>query len=191
MMLAPFFYLAAYIFFLSKIHKDLSIIQSMRYIMEYLLTKGVMMNIGELCNRETIIVQKDENIVEASRLMPRFHVGDLIVVTKSEDGNTPIGIVTDRDIVMEVVANNADPQTVKVTEIMSQELVTGSEEEGIYEIIERMRMHGIRRLPVVDKEGYLSGILSVDDILEFLGEEVDALIGLFYKERRSETDKMG
>jgi CBS domain-containing protein len=116
---------------------------------------------------------------------------DLIVVTKSEDGNTPIGIVTDRDIVMEVVANNADPQTVKVVEIMSQELVTGSEEEGIYEIIERMRMHGIRRLPVVDKEGRLSGILSVDDILEFLGEEVDALIGLFYKERRSETDKMG
>jgi hypothetical protein len=50
-------------FFLSKIHKDLSTIQSMRYIMEYLLIKGVMMNIGELCNRETIIVQKDENIV--------------------------------------------------------------------------------------------------------------------------------
>ena len=191
MMLALFFYLAAYIFFLSKIHKDLSIIQSMRYIMEYLLTKGMMMNIGELCNRETIIVHKNENIVEAARLMRRFHVGDLIVVTKSEDGNTPIGIVTDRDIVMEVVANNADPQTVKVVEIMSKELVTGSEEEGIYEIIERMRMHGVRRLPVVDKEGYLSGILSVDDILEFLGEEVDALIGLFYKERRSETDKMG
>ncbi len=159
--------------------------------MKYLLTKGVMMNIGELCNRETIIVQKDENIVEAARLMRRFHVGDLIVVIKSEDGNTPIGIVTDRDIVMEVVANNADPQTVKVSEIMSQELVTGSDEEGIYEIIERMRMHGIRRLPVVDKEGRLAGILSVDDILEFLGEEVDALIGLFYKERRSETDKMG
>lgn len=149
------------------------------------------MNIGELCNRETIIVLKDENIVEAARLMRRFHVGDLIVVTKSEDDNTPIGIVTDRDIVMEVVANNADPQTVKVAEIMSKELVTGSEEEGIHEIIERMRMHGIRRLPIVDKEGCLAGIFSVDDILEFLGEEVDALIGLFYKERRSETDKMG
>ena len=190
MMLALLFYLAAYIF-LSKIHKNLSMIQSMRYIMEYLLTKGMMMNIGELCNRETIIVQKDENIVEAARLMRRFHVGDLIVVTKNDDSNTPIGIVTDRDIVIEIVANNADPKTVKVVEIMSQELVTGSEEEGIHEIIERMRMHGIRRLPVVDKDGRLSGILSVDDILEFLGEEVDALTGLFYKERRSETDKMG
>ena len=149
------------------------------------------MNIGELCNRETIIVQKDENIVEAASLMRRFHVGDLIVVTTSEEGNSPVGIVTDRDIVMEVVADNADPRSVKVAEIMSKELVTGSEEEGIYEIIGRMRMHGIRRLPVVDKEGRLAGILSVDDILEFLGEEVDALIGLFYKERRSETGKKG
>lgn len=146
-----------------------------------------MMNIGELCNRETVIVRNDENIVEAAKLMRSYHVGDLIVVTKSADGNIPVGIVTDRDIVMEVVADSADPKTVKVAEIMSKELLTGSEEEGIYEIIGRMRMHGIRRLPVVDKEGLLVGILSVDDILEFLGEEVDALIGLFYKEERSET----
>ena len=69
--------------------------------------------------------------------------------------------------------------------------MTGNEDEGIHESIERMRMHGIRRLPIVDKKGCLAGIVSVDDILEFLGEEVDALIGLFYKERRSETDKMG
>ncbi len=157
--------------------------------MKYLLIKGVMMNIGELCNRETVIVQKNENIVETARLMRHFHVGDLIVVTESADGNIPIGIVTDRDIVMEIVADNADPQSVKVAEIMSKELVTGSEDEGIYEIIGRMRMHGIRRLPVVDKEGRLAGILSVDDILEFLGEEVNSLIGLFYKEQRSETGR--
>jgi len=150
-----------------------------------------MMNIGELCNRETVVVQQDKNIVEAARLMRHYHVGDLIVVTKSEEGNTPIGIVTDRDIVMEVVANGANPKTVKVSEVMSRELVTGREDEGIYETIKRMRMHGVRRLPVVDKKGYLAGILAVDDILEFLGEEVDALIGLFYNEQRSETDKMG
>ena len=149
------------------------------------------MNIGELCNRETIIVLKDENIVEAARLMRHYHVGDLIVVNKSEDGNTPIGIVTDRDIVMEVVANHVDPQTVKVVDIMSQKLIIGSEEEGIYECIERMRTHGIRRIPIVDENGYLAGILSVDDILEFLGEEVGSLIELFYKEKRLETDKMG
>lgn len=155
--------------------------------MRYPLTKGAMMNIGEVCNRETVIVRNDENIVEAARLMRSHHIGDLIVVTKSPKGNIPIGIITDRDIVMEVVADNADPQSIKVAEIMSKELVSGSEEEGIYEYIGLMRSQGIRRLPVVDKEGLLVGILSVDDILEFLGEEVDALIGLFYKEQRSEA----
>ena len=108
--------------------------------MKYLLTKGDMMNIGELCNRDTFIIQKDDTIVEAAKLMRTFNVGDLIVVSVSEDGNIPIGIVTDRDIVMGVVADNTDPKSVKVAEIMSKELVTGNEEDGIYESIERMRM---------------------------------------------------
>lgn len=149
------------------------------------------MNIGELCNRETAIVGQDENIVEVAKLMRHYHVGDLIVVIKRKNGNTPVGIVTDRDIIMKVVANEANPKIVKIAEVMSKELVTGTEEESIYEIIKRMRMHGVRRLPVIDKEGYLVGILSVDDILEFLSEEVDALIGLFYKERQCETNKIG
>ncbi len=141
------------------------------------------MTIGELCIRDTFIVQKDDTVVEAAKLMRVFNVGDLIVVDPSSDGNTPIGIVTDRDIVISVVADNADPQSVTVAEIMSKELVTGSEEDDLYSSIAKMRQHGIRRLPVVNKEGYLSGILSVDDILEFLGEEVNALIGLVYKEQ--------
>ncbi len=141
------------------------------------------MTIGELCTRDTFIIGQDDNIVEAAKLMRVFNVGDLIVVDPSSDGNTPIGIVTDRDIVISVVADNADPQSVTVAEIMSKELVTGSEEDDLYSSIAKMRQHGIRRLPVVNKEGYLSGILSVDDILEFLGEEVNALIGLVYKEQ--------
>lgn len=143
------------------------------------------MNIGELCTRDTFIIQKDDSIVEAAKLMRVFNVGDLIVVSANTEGNTPVGIVTDRDIVLGVVADNTDPQSVKVAEIMSKELVTGSEEDGIYESIERMRTHGIRRLPVVNKEGYLVGILCVDDLLEFLGEEVSSLIGLVYKEQHS------
>ena len=153
--------------------------------MKHLHIKGSMMNIGKLCIRDTFIIQKDDNIVEAAKLMRVFNVGDLIVVTANREGNIPIGIVTDRDIVIGVVADNTDPQNVKVSEIMSRELVTGSEDDGVYESIERMRVHGIRRLPVVDKEGYLAGILSVDDMLEFLGEEVNALIGLVYKEQHS------
>ncbi len=141
------------------------------------------MTIGELCTRDTFIIGQDDNIVEAAKLMRVFNVGDLIVVNQSSDGNTPVGIVTDRDIVIGAVADSADLQRVMVAEIMSKELVTGSEEDDLYSSITKMRRHGIRRLPVVNKEGYLSGILSVDDILEFLGEEVNALIGLVYKEQ--------
>ncbi len=147
--------------------------------------KGVVMTIGELCNRDTFIVQKEENIVEAAKLMRVFNVGDLIVVSFSKKGNTPIGIVTDRDIVVKAVAENADTQSVTVADIMSDKLVTAKEEDGVYESIENMRRHGVRRLPVVDKDGYLAGILSVDDLLEFLGEEVNGLVGLVYKEQHA------
>lgn len=143
------------------------------------------MTIGELCIRNTFIVRKEDTVLEAAKLMRVFNVGDLIVVEAGQEGNTPIGIVTDRDIVVKVVADAADAHNVTVAEIMSKNLVSGREEENLYESIERMRQHGIRRLPVVDKEGYLSGILSVDDILEFLGEEVNALIGLVYKEQHT------
>lgn len=143
------------------------------------------MTIGELCNRDTFIVQKEENILEAARLMRVFNVGDLIVVSSDKEGNMPIGILTDRDIIIKTVAENGDPQIVTVADIMSKELVTAKEEDGVYESIEKMRRHGVRRLPVVDKKGYLAGILSVDDLLEFLGEEVNGLIGLVYREQHA------
>jgi CBS domain-containing protein len=144
-----------------------------------------MMTIGELCNRDTFIIDKNDTIEEAAKRMRVFNVGDLIVVSVTEKGNTPIGIVTDRDIVVGIVADNADAQDMKVSAIMSKELVTGSEEDPVYEGIEQMKQHGIRRLPVVDKEGYLAGILSVDDLLEFLGEEINSLIHLIYKEQHA------
>ncbi|MDA3945963.1 MAG: CBS domain-containing protein [Helicobacteraceae bacterium] len=143
------------------------------------------MTIGELCNRDTFIIDKNDTIEEAAKRMRVFNVGDLIVVSVTEKGNTPIGIVTDRDIVVGIVADNADAQDMKVSAIMSKELVTGSEEDPVYEGIEQMKQHGIRRLPVVDKEGYLAGILSVDDLLEFLGEEINSLIHLIYKEQHA------
>lgn len=148
------------------------------------------MTIGELCNREVIIISEDESCAEAARIMRHFHVGDLIVIVESEGGRRPVGILTDRDIVLQVVANNANANTVRVKEIMSSELVTAKEEDGIYETMKRMRLHGVRRMPIVDQQGYLVGILSADDFLEYLCEELDSLIGLFYNERSKEREKM-
>ena len=113
------------------------------------------MKIGELCTRDTFIIQKDDNIVEAAKLMRVFNVGDLIVVTASQEGNTPIGIVTDRDIVVSVVADNADPQNVKVVEIMSKELVTGREDATILSCL-NIVLTKLYQMDIPSKTGYLT-----------------------------------
>jgi CBS-domain-containing membrane protein len=108
--------------------------------------------------------------------MRKHHVGDLVVV-EQVDGNArvPVGIVTDRDIVVSVIALGLDPSSLLVGDIMSDDLLTTSEQDDVYATIERMRFRGIRRVPVVDAAGGLTGIVSADDLLEFLAEEMGDL----------------
>lgn len=87
----------------------------------------------------------------------------------------PVGIITDRDIVVSVIALGLDPSSLLVGDIMTDDLLTTSEDDDVYETIERMRFRGIRRVPVVNKAGGLTGIVSVDDLLEFLAEEMGEL----------------
>ena len=86
-----------------------------------------------------------------------------------------MGIITDRDIVVSVIALGLDPASLLVGDIMSEDLLTASENDDVYETIERMRFRGIRRTPVVNGAGGLAGIVSVDDLLEFLAEEMGEL----------------
>lgn len=134
------------------------------------------MNIGELCTLETIYCKREETVQGASLLMRKHHVGDLVVVDESDgQGRVPVGIVTDRDIVVSVIALGLDPCGLQVGDIMSDDLLTVKEDDDVYETIERMRYRGIRRVPVVDTMGGLTGIVSVDDLLEFLAEEMGEL----------------
>lgn len=133
------------------------------------------MDIGEICSSETISCTRDETVQGAALLMRRHHVGDVIVVEAGDDGNTPVGIVTDRDIVVSVIAPGLDPASIQVGDIMSDDLLTATESDDVYELIERMRLRGIRRVPVVDAAGKLSGVVCADDLLEFLAEEMGEL----------------
>src|SRR3954465_8202720 len=108
--------------------------------------------------------------------MRKHHVGDLVVVDQANGGaRIPVGIITDRDIVVSVIALGLDPTGLLVGDIMSDELLTATEEDDVYETIVRMRFRGIRRVPVVNSIGALTGIISVDDVLEFLAEEMSEL----------------
>jgi CBS domain-containing protein len=144
------------------------------------------MSVGQFCNRDTIIVSKEDSIVDAAKLMRQHHVGSLVVVEKDGDVCKPIGIVTDRDLVVEVLAAEINPEDVSLGDIMSFELVTAYEQDGLNETLKHMRVKGVRRIPVVDTRGHLAGILSADDVLEILANELSELAKLANSEQQHE-----
>ena len=114
------------------------------------------MSIGEICNRETVFTTKDSSISQAAQLMREQHVGDLVVVEEKGGRRIPVGILTDRDLVIEILAKDVDMNTVTVGDVMSNELLTARESDGLYETLQRMRAKGVRRVPVVDAGGVLA-----------------------------------
>ena len=145
------------------------------------------MAVGEICNRDVVIAEKSLSVVAAAQLMRTHHVGDLVVVEEKNGRKHPAGIVTDRDIVVEVVAAGVDPETLKVGDIMGPEVATVRESEGLFEALRYMRDKGVRRMPVVDREGGLVGILTMDDLLSLLAEEMTELAKLVSHERQREA----
>jgi CBS domain-containing protein len=132
------------------------------------------MRIGEICTVQPVYCEREESVQGAAMLMRKHHVGDLVVIEPNGE-RVPVGIVTDRDIVVSVIALGLDPASLLVGDIMSDDLLTTSENDDVYETIERMRYRGIRRVPVVNSAGGLTGIVSADDLLEFLAEEMGEL----------------
>lgn len=131
------------------------------------------MTIGEICNRETVIVTEDEGVLDAARRMREYHVGDLVVVRDEDGRRRPVGVVTDRDLVVSVLAKDVDHLgRLLVSDILTGTVVTAREDERVHDALRRMRAHHVRRMPVVDREGNLVGIFSVDDMLELMASEL-------------------
>lgn len=146
-----------------------------------------LMNVGEACTRSVVYIGEKESALEAARLMRRFHVGDVIIMHESEGRQVPMGIVTDRDLALEVLAAEVDAESVAAGDLVtSSRLITARIDEDLDAALQRMRDHGVRRLPVVDAEGALIGILSTDDALEFLAEELDDVVELVSRQRHRE-----
>jgi CBS domain-containing protein len=145
------------------------------------------MAVGEICNRDVVIAEKALSVVAAAQLMRKHHVGDLVVVEEKAGRKHAVGIVTDRDIVVEVVAAGVNPEALKVGDIMGPEVATVRESEGLFEALRYMRDKGVRRMPVVDGAGGLVGILTLDDLLSLLAEEMTELAKLVSHERQREA----
>lgn len=144
------------------------------------------MRVGEFCNRDVVIVDKGTQVLEAAQLMRSQHVGDLVIVEERAGKRIPVGIITDRDIVVEVIAKNVALDAISIGDVMSFELTTVSEEDDIFDTVKLMRAKGVRRVPVVDKQGALAGILAVDDLLGLLDEFVGDVTGVIVREQARE-----
>lgn len=146
------------------------------------------MQVGEICTREVICASAETTIAAAAKLMRQYHIGDVIVTREESGRRIPLGIVTDRDVVLGVVAPELNPSTLTVGDIMGPDLVTAPETEDVFDAVQRMRNKGVRRIPIVQEDGGLAGILSIDDVIEILAEEMNQLARLISREQLHEQE---
>lgn len=146
-----------------------------------------MATIGEICNREVVVTRRDTTVADAAKLMRDDHVGSLVVAEPNDGAKRPIGIITDRDLVVEIMAMDLDPHDVSVGEVMGPVLVTAKENDGIRETLELMRYKGVRRVPVMSMRGHLLGIVASDDLIKVLADDMAALASIATREQSREA----
>lgn len=145
------------------------------------------MNVGELCSRQVVFVGRETSLDEAARLMREHHVGSLVVVTDRGGSRVPVGMLTDRDIVVAVVARKLNPEAFAVKGAMTEGVRVVREEEDVTDALRAMRERGVRRLPVVNAAGALVGIVTLDDLFEHVAQEMDGFMRALRSERAHEA----
>jgi len=144
------------------------------------------MLLNDFCILDVAYCTPRATILEAAHLMRKNHTGDLVVVDDGEERHEPLGVITDRDIVVEVLAKGLDPAKTLVGSVIRTPVVLAREDEDSTQALERMRVHGVRRMPVVGSRGKLVGIVTVDDMVKRLAMEASALTEIVSREQRHE-----
>jgi CBS domain-containing protein len=139
------------------------------------------MLLKDVCVLDVVCCGRATGVVEAARLMRKHHTGDLIVVDDMNDARVPAGIVTDRDIVVEVLGNDLDPHQTTVAQVMSRQLVISRDTEDTAVAVQRMHAHGVRRMPVVDHAGNLVGVFTLDDAIKLHAERAAEFVDIAAK----------
>lgn len=148
---------------------------------------GKDLEAGELCSRNVSVSYPSLSITDAAREMRDRHLGCLVVVQEvSPQESQVVGMLTDRDIAMGVVAAQADAQALRVADLMSRDVVSVREHDSVLDALAIMRRKGVRRLPVVGPQDCLIGLLAVDDVLMALSRQIQALAGAVGAAQRHE-----
>lgn len=136
------------------------------------------MSLSSLCNKEVICVEMGINIEEVGNLMEEKNIGCVVVI----DSGKPCGLVTDRDILIRVINRGHNPKETYVDDVMSELVLTLDEDMGLHEALEKVKGMSVRRFPVTDKSGNLSGIITLDDIIYLLGKELSDVASIINSE---------
>lgn len=153
------------------------------------------MRIDEICTREVVTCGRRASAADIAQLMREHHVGTLVVTEPREDRQerqerqVPVGIITDRDLVVQVLARRVEPEAVAAEDMMAGPR-TVAVSETVYDAIWHMRRHGIRRLPVVDEHGGLCGIVTADDLIQYVAEELTQLARVSPLQRHDEEERL-
>ena len=146
------------------------------------------MNAGTICQRLVVTIRRSDEVIQAAELMRDKHVGYLVVVEPhpAEGCLRAVGVLTDRDIVVSVVARHVNPAAVRVGEIMTPNPHTVAETASIAHALQEMRRAGVRRVPVIGARGELVGVLSFDDLLKVVAGEAQDMTAALRAERQIE-----
>lgn len=147
------------------------------------------MRVGDICTRKVILVRESASVREAAEEMRRRHVGSLVVVDLPNGGPLPVGMITDRDIVLAVVAAGVDSEKLRVGDVMSRKVATCGEDDYLFDAVQTMRARGVRRLPVLDRhQSSVIGIISIDDMYGAIGAELSELSRALKHEQTNEIE---
>lgn len=147
------------------------------------------MTLASICNQSVVTIRPRASAAEAARKMKNQNVGCLVVLSDSTEATEPIGILTDRDLVLALTADDVVPSKIWVEDLMIRHPVTVNLNTDIYETAKIMHLHGVRRLPVVDDEGGLCGIISADDLSKVLTEQMAQVCRIVDREIANEKNQ--
>jgi CBS domain-containing protein len=134
------------------------------------------MSIKDFCNMNVICCESDTSVAAVAALMRHHHVGDVVVVEKNAEGlRIPVGIVTDRDILVESISLDIEARLFTAGDMMTAPLITVQEDASLFDAIKLMRDKKIRRLPVLAQAGTLFGIITADDVINLLASELSLM----------------
>jgi CBS domain-containing protein len=144
------------------------------------------MLLKEVCTLDAICCGPQTRVLAAAHLMRTHHVGDLVVVEDPDHERVPLGVITDRDLVLEVLGNGLDPATTTLGALIHRPVVIAREDEDTSVVIERMHSHGVRRVPVVDQHGAVVGIITLNDLLRVFVDEAAKLVQIMSRGENQE-----